>query len=138
MSVTAYCRLPTECGGPGWIRTSEGVSQQIYSLPRLATSVPTHDDHCYQSQHAALYARRAGLSNDNGGRSHAIIVHLTRSLILAACDYKMEQQPQAIATAGDTWAAAQRARRKPLATNTIVSYCDAWASFSAWAARTVR
>src|SRR5215208_678474 len=28
-------------GGPGWIRTSEGVSQQIYSLPRLATSVPT-------------------------------------------------------------------------------------------------
>ena len=27
--------------GQGWIRTSEGVSQQIYSLPRLATSVPT-------------------------------------------------------------------------------------------------
>ena len=30
------------CGGPSWIRTSEGVSQQIYSLPRLATSVSTH------------------------------------------------------------------------------------------------
>ena len=28
-------------GGPGRIRTVEGVSQQIYSLPRLATSVPT-------------------------------------------------------------------------------------------------
>ncbi len=25
--------------GRSWIRTSEGVSQQIYSLPRLATSV---------------------------------------------------------------------------------------------------
>ncbi len=28
--------------GQGRIRTSEGVSQQIYSLPRLTTSVPTH------------------------------------------------------------------------------------------------
>ncbi len=27
--------------GQEWIRTTEGVSQQIYSLPRLATSVPT-------------------------------------------------------------------------------------------------
>src|SRR3954453_8949432 len=27
--------------GQGWIRTSEGVSQRIYSPPRLATSVPT-------------------------------------------------------------------------------------------------
>jgi site-specific recombinase XerD len=47
----------------------------------------------------------------------------------------MDEQPQTIADAGDAWAAAQRARRKPLAANTIVSYCDAWASFSAWAAR---
>jgi hypothetical protein len=31
-------------GGPGWIRTSEAVKQQIYSLPRLATSVPTRFD----------------------------------------------------------------------------------------------
>ena len=29
-------------GGEGWIRTTEGISQQIYSLPRLATSVPLH------------------------------------------------------------------------------------------------
>ena len=29
-------------GGGGWIRTIEGISQQIYSLPRLATSVPHH------------------------------------------------------------------------------------------------
>ena len=28
-------------GGPGWIRTSEGASQQIYSLSRLTASVPT-------------------------------------------------------------------------------------------------
>ena len=29
--------------GQEWIRTTEGVSQQIYSLPRLATSVPTRN-----------------------------------------------------------------------------------------------
>lgn len=27
-------------GGQGGIRTPEGVSQQVYSLPRLTTSVP--------------------------------------------------------------------------------------------------
>ena len=31
--------LPQVCGGQGWIRTTEGVSQQIYSLPHLATLV---------------------------------------------------------------------------------------------------
>ena len=31
-----------ESGGEEWIRTIEGISQQIYSLPRLATSVPLH------------------------------------------------------------------------------------------------
>lgn len=41
----------------------------------------------------------------------------------------------AIAAAGDAWAAAQRARRKPLSAATITSYCDAWRSFSAWATR---
>ncbi len=30
-------------GGQDWIRTSEGVCQRIYSPPRLATSVPTHE-----------------------------------------------------------------------------------------------
>ena len=37
--------IPSLCkrdGGEGWIRTTEGISQQIYSLPRLATSVPLH------------------------------------------------------------------------------------------------
>jgi hypothetical protein len=38
----ALCWAPAKYG-QGWIRTSEGVSQQIYSLPRLATSVPTRD-----------------------------------------------------------------------------------------------
>lgn len=28
-------------GGQGWIRTSEGICQQIYSLPRLAAPEPT-------------------------------------------------------------------------------------------------
>ena len=31
--------LPQIRGGQGWIRTTEGVSQQIYSLPHLATLV---------------------------------------------------------------------------------------------------
>ena|GEM_PF-4227712 len=30
--------------GQEWIRTTEGISQQIYSLPRLATSVPTRNE----------------------------------------------------------------------------------------------
>ena len=38
---TAHATAPLGKYGQGWIRTSEGVSQQIYSLPRLATSVPT-------------------------------------------------------------------------------------------------
>ena len=46
-----------------------------------------------------------------------------------------EQQQISIAAASDEWAAAQRARRKPLAEPTIASYCDAWRSFAAWAAR---
>lgn len=47
----------------------------------------------------------------------------------------MDDSPQSIRAAADRWAVAQRKRRKPLAPNTIASYCDAWASFSAWAAR---
>ena len=42
-SVTRACLDPSrnfKVGGEGWIRTTEGISQQIYSLPRLATSVP--------------------------------------------------------------------------------------------------
>src|SRR4029079_11051395 len=34
-----FCR-----GGGGWIRTSVGVSQQIYSLPPLATRAPLRDE----------------------------------------------------------------------------------------------
>jgi integrase/recombinase XerD len=45
-----------------------------------------------------------------------------------------EEAPLTIVDAGAAWAASQRARRKPLAPNTIASYCDAWASFGAWAA----
>jgi site-specific recombinase XerD len=37
--------------------------------------------------------------------------------------------------AGEQWAAAQRARRKPLAEPTIESYLDGWRSFCAWATR---
>jgi site-specific recombinase XerD len=47
----------------------------------------------------------------------------------------MSDEPTPIAEASALWAAAQRARRKPLAANTIDSYCDAWASFAGWAAR---
>jgi integrase/recombinase XerD len=45
------------------------------------------------------------------------------------------KQTLAIAAAGDAWATAQRARRKPLAERTIESYRDAWRSFTDWAER---
>lgn len=45
----------------------------------------------------------------------------------------MDDPQHSIRSAAERWAAAQRARRKPLAANTIASYCDAWASFSDWA-----
>jgi hypothetical protein len=44
--------------GQDWIRTSEGVSQRIYSPPRLATSVPTRE------KGGALYARAIGAASD--------------------------------------------------------------------------
>lgn len=50
----------------------------------------------------------------------------------------MGEEPTQVADAGTRWAAAQRARRRPLAANTIASYQDAWASFAAWAARNGR
>ena len=40
---------PVLRGGEGRIRTSEGVSQQIYSLPRLAASVPLQLAGCDRS-----------------------------------------------------------------------------------------
>ncbi len=45
------------------------------------------------------------------------------------------REPLTIVAAGDAWAVAQRARRKPLAGPTIASYRDAWRSFSTWAAK---
>ena len=41
--------IPNNCynlhsGGGGWIRTNVGVSQQIYSLPPLATRAPLHKE----------------------------------------------------------------------------------------------
>ncbi|HWQ13301.1 MAG TPA: tyrosine-type recombinase/integrase [Roseiflexaceae bacterium] len=47
----------------------------------------------------------------------------------------MSDDQTPIAEAAARWAAAQRARRRPLAPSTIDSYCDAWGSFAAWAAR---
>ena len=39
------CKTTTQiCGGEDWIRTSVGVSQQIYSLPPLATRAPLQRD----------------------------------------------------------------------------------------------
>ena len=50
-------------------------------------------------------------------------------------DQDHTREPITIAAAGVAWAAAQRARRKPLAEPTIASHTDAWRSFGAWAAR---
>lgn len=55
-------------GGQEWIRTTEGVSQRIYSPPRLATSVPTHS----LKKGGVLYGGRipaaSGLSGSLAGR----------------------------------------------------------------------
>lgn len=47
-----------EGGGQNWIRTSEGVSQRIYSPPRLATSVSTLD--CFATATAGRRLGREG------------------------------------------------------------------------------
>jgi site-specific recombinase XerD len=54
---------------------------------------------------------------------------------MAAMDTEDTHEALTIAAAGDAWAVAQRARRKPLAEPTIASYRDAWRSFSGWAAK---
>ena len=43
MSMQKILRLIIyNSGGGGWIRTTVGVSQQIYSLPPLTTRAPLH------------------------------------------------------------------------------------------------
>jgi integrase/recombinase XerD len=54
---------------------------------------------------------------------------------MALMDTQQTPEPLTIAAAGEAWAVAQRARRKPLAEPTIASYRDAWRSFSSWAAK---
>ena len=54
---------------------------------------------------------------------------------MAFMDTEQTREPLTIAAAGEAWAVAQRARRKPLAEPTIASYRDAWRSFSSWAAK---
>ena len=48
-------------GGGGWIRTSVGVSQQIYSLPPLATRAPLRGE-----PQSITAWRRASTANDKG------------------------------------------------------------------------
>jgi hypothetical protein len=58
MHRKSFSHFPAlENGGQDWIRTSEGVSQRIYSPPRLATSVPTH----------FVCAKRSGVRAENRG-----------------------------------------------------------------------
>ena len=45
-------------GGQRWIRTTEGVSQQIYSLPHLATLVFAHDSASDFSKKAKVSLKR--------------------------------------------------------------------------------
>ena len=59
------CRMPSinlGRGGGGWIRTSVGVSQQIYSLPPLTTRAPLHAEpamlaHCEVAGATVLRSR---------------------------------------------------------------------------------
>lgn len=41
MRTTSCAISAIENGGQSWIRTNEGISQEIYSLPRLTASVST-------------------------------------------------------------------------------------------------
>ena len=50
---------PTD-GGQSWIRTSVGVSQQIYSLPPLATRASTHAPSLTRYRRGAMYGGQAG------------------------------------------------------------------------------
>ena len=56
-------------GGPGWIRTSEGVSQQIYSLPPLATWVSYRSRKSVQKR-CAIKPNHSGLVNQPCTISH--------------------------------------------------------------------
>lgn len=57
--LTAW--LDRSLGGGGWIRTSVGVSQQIYSLPPLATRAPLQRAGKYSTRHcSAIPARQPG------------------------------------------------------------------------------
>jgi hypothetical protein len=40
-----FTAITNTTGGEGWIRTNVGVSQQIYSLPPLATRAPPREPH---------------------------------------------------------------------------------------------
>src|SRR5215218_6319986 len=61
-------------GGGGWIRTSVGVSQQIYSLPPLATRAPLRDEPVtiagFRASIRSPGSRRGQLWRRNGGRKH--------------------------------------------------------------------
>ena len=60
-------------GGRSWIRTSEGVSQQIYSLPPLATWVSYHP--------AVRFLAESGLSQTERHGSRPILDHQSSSFI---------------------------------------------------------
>ena len=60
-STVPASRVPRKRpGGGGWIRTSVGVSQQIYSLPPLATRAPL------RAENRKLCGAACGLSNREG------------------------------------------------------------------------
>ena len=57
MSPTSYqAAPPRDVGGGGRIRTFEGVRQQIYSLPQLATLVPLRAMQLCQRQKTVYHA----------------------------------------------------------------------------------
>ena len=55
---TGQSSLKSRLGGGGWIRTTVGVSQQIYSLPPLATRAPLHAEPVMVTQDVPRLWRR--------------------------------------------------------------------------------
>src|SRR5439155_11129420 len=67
-SRPSLCLRGSRCGGQVWIRTTEGVSQRIYSPPRLATSLPAQKEVFLQPPTYTLASDSANFSRPKSGQ----------------------------------------------------------------------
>jgi hypothetical protein len=77
---------PLSNGGQRWIRTIEGVSQQIYSLPRLATSVSAQQ----KTKTSKLLVE--GYSLQDFKQKYFSTLHISKSVHLGIDSFFMKYQ----------------------------------------------